>query len=125
MIKYKNKQIYLTGKSYDEATVGVRIHGEGHKTYYVSVDQLTVDSEDELRTAIEAAPKLVTWAVVDADGHYGDQTTVYATSYDRSEAWGYAVHHLPAQLICGADLEVGQKIRRTSIGSVYRAVQVP
>ena len=125
MIKYKDKQVFLTGKSSSGDTVGVRIFGESHKTHYVPIDVLTYDTPDELRTAMDSAPALAMHAVIDADGHYGDLATVYAVYYDRAEAWGYAVNHLPAQLIYGHDLEVGQKIHSTNIGTVYRVIPTP
>jgi hypothetical protein len=125
MIKYKNKQVSVTGKSSGGDTVGVRIFGEGHKTHYVGAAELTADTTEEMRAVMESAPELTVYAVIDADGHYGDQATIYATDFDRAKAWEYAVNHMPAQIICGHGLAVGQKIHSTSIGTLYRAIPVP
>jgi RNA binding exosome subunit len=62
------------------------------------------------------------YAVIEADGFFGDVATVCEVHVEREKAVKSVAHDRRWQIIRG-ELEMGQKVPRSSIGSVFAQVE--
>lgn len=62
------------------------------------------------------------YAVIEADGFFGDLATVSEVHAEREKAVKSVANDRRWQVIRG-ELEVGQKVPRSSIGSVYAQIE--
>lgn len=59
------------------------------------------------------------YAIIDADGWYGNTTTVYEVHTVRWDAQRATQGRRSMQIIVGGAFSVGQKIHSSNIGTVY------
>ncbi len=62
------------------------------------------------------------YATIEADGFFRDEATVVEVFGERTKAVASTSHDRRWQTIQGADLEIGQKIHRSSLGTIYPRV---